>query len=313
MSISIRKPIVAGQFYEGSESACRAHIEQMIQELPLPNELPDDIVAAMVPHAGWVFSGAIALLALRAVQVIRGKVGTFVIFGTMHRYGSHKSLMYDSGTWETPLGNVTVDEKLSYEIIQCCANTAANSSSCPVEVNKPAHDTEHSIEVQVPLIKYLFPQAKIVPIMVPPTLNALDTGRIVAEAVKADNRNNNAANDANDAVVILASTDLTHYGPSYGFTPQGTGPAALQWALEQNDRFFLDAALVMQPEQVINIANNYGSACGAGAVAAAVTAASQLGAVSGKLLAHTSSAQIIEQKYHQPSDDSVGYAAVVWG
>ena len=93
----------------------------------------------------------------------------------------------------------------------------------------------------------------------------------------------------------------------------GTGAAALKWAKESNDRFFIDLAISMQGDKVVESAQMYGSACGAGAVAAAIAAAQTLQAKKGYLLGHTTSAEVAQKKFHQQSNDSVGYAAIVYG
>jgi MEMO1 family protein len=101
--------------------------------------------------------------------------------------------------------------------------------------------------------------------------------------------------------------------PSYLFTPMGSGPQAIRWAKEKNDRFFLDLALSLQADRLVEASHTYGSACGGGAVAAAVAAAHELGAQKGYLLAHTSSAEVMAKKFQRGAEDSVGYAAVVFG
>ena len=109
-----------------------------------------------MPHAGWVFSGELAATAFKAIQQANGQVDTFVIFGAAHRYFDGGAVVYDSGTWQTPLGQIEIDAELAAEIV---AQGAV--------ANPDAHRGEHSIEVQVPFIQYLFPKAKIVPIIVP--------------------------------------------------------------------------------------------------------------------------------------------------
>ena len=110
----------------------------------------------------------------------------------------------------------------------------------------------------------------------------------------------------------MASTDLTHYGPSYGISHMGSGPEALRWAKETNDQYFIDLMLSMQDDQLVPTAQMYHNACGAGAVTATVAAAKELGAKSGTLLGHTTSAEVMAKKYQQTAQDSVGYAGVIF-
>ena len=172
-----------------------------------------------------------------------------------------------------------------------------------IKADTSVHFREHSIEVQVPFIQHLFPDAKIVPLMVGPILEACEIGRAVGRVISGSDKQ----------IVAVASTDLTHYGPSYNFTPMGIEPEAIRWAKEQNDRFFINLAVTMQADKLVESSRMYNSACGAGAVASAVGAAGELGVREGKLLAHTTSAEIVKKRYNQQSTDSVGYAAIVFG
>jgi AmmeMemoRadiSam system protein B len=105
---------------------------------------------------------------------------------------------------------------------------------------------------------------------------------------------------------ILGSTDLTHYGPNYGFTRQGGGPAAVNWVKTENDRRFIDAALGLDTAKVIDGARQRQNACCAGAAAAAIEAARGLGAKEGILMAYTTSYDKI------PGDSFVGYAGIAY-
>jgi AmmeMemoRadiSam system protein B len=161
-----------------------------------------------------------------------------------------------------------------------------------------AHSREHSIEVQVPFIKYLFPDAKIVPIMVSPGSRAVDLGTRIGTLLA----------DYAREVFVVGSTDLTHYGPSFGFTPYGVGNDALQ-RMKDNDRRLLDLALQMQADGIIEEASQYRNACGAGAVAATVAAAQVLGSGCGYLLEHTTSQDVMPERQAR---DAVGYAGIVF-
>jgi len=292
--MSVRMTAVAGQFYESSPKGCLKQVQQLLPNEPLTG-LPARIVAGVVPHAGWVFSGDLSALVFAA---IRGQqaVDTFVIFGAVHRVcASSHGLLYDSGQWGSPLGVIDVDEELAAAILDEAPDI--------IKADTSVHFREHSIEVQVPFIQHLFPDAKIVPLMVPPILEACEIGRSVGRVISRSDKR----------IVAVASTDLTHYGPSYNFTPMGIGPEAIRWAKEQNDKFFINLAVTMQADKLVESSGMYNSACGAGAVAGAVGTAVELGVVEGKLLGHTTSAEIVEKKYNQQSMDSVGYAAIVFG
>lgn len=172
-----------------------------------------------------------------------------------------------------------------------------------LEDNPRAHVGEHSIEVQVPLIQHLFPDAKIVPIAVLPEPAATEIGLAVARAIR------NSGCDA----VCLGSTDLTHYGPAYGFTPRGYGEKAIQWVRDENDRRMIDLALRLDAEAAVPEAESRTNACGSGAVAATLAAARQLGAERGCLVHYTTSYDVMrEQMGERDSDAAVGYAGLIF-
>ncbi|UCG46499.1 MAG: AmmeMemoRadiSam system protein B [Phycisphaerales bacterium] len=287
-----RNPVVAGQFYPGDRASCVADLQECLAERSLPESLPAEIVAGIVPHAGWIFSGALAGMVFSAVRQRHEQVDTFVLFGAAHRYYGGAPALFDSGLWRTPLGEVAIDDELAGAIL--ATRTAV--------ADLRAHGLEHSIEVQVPFVQHLFGGAAIVPILVPPGEEAVLLGEAVGKLLqKADKK-----------VVCIGSTDLTHYGPGYGFAPMGTGPDALRWADTVNDQGFIDSALRLSGESILAGAVESYNACGAGAAAAAVEAAHTLGKTKGLLLAHTSSGEVMKSKMGRTSTESVGYAAIVF-
>jgi len=290
--MQIRKPIVAGQFYPGERDSCITEIEQYLEAAALSEPLPETIVAGIVPHAGWMFSGGVAGLVFQAVKKRHEKVDTFVIFGAAHSYFGQSPAVYEAGSWMTPLGEVAIDEALAEAVL--AGGGAVSDAS--------AHRGEHSIEVQVPFIQLLFPDAEIVPVLVPPAQNAISLGETVGGVITAGGKK----------IVCIGSTDLTHYGPRYGFTPMGTGAESLQWVSDVNDRHFIDLALKLEPGAMLASAAEHYNACGAGAAAAAVAAAKKAGKTKGLLLAHTNSNEVMLRKMGTSSTDAVGYAAMVF-
>ena len=288
-----RKPSAANRFYPESASKCLAEVKECLSARPAGGKLPDRIVGGVVPHAGWVFSGDLAGLVFSAIKQVNGKVDTFIIFGAAHSYLGRKAVIYDKGSWATPLGQIDIDEELA-EIIAKESNVVSDAD---------AHRTEHSIEVQVPFIQHLFPEAKIVPIIVPSAEFDLELGSDIAKII---------SEKKDKEIVCIASTDLTHYGPGYGFTPAGIGQGGIDWAKETNDKEFIDLALKMEPHELLETAVEKGSACGPGATAVLVAIAKELGRSEGVLLAHTHSNEVMERKLGRSSEDSVGYAAIVY-
>ncbi|MBN1126476.1 MAG: AmmeMemoRadiSam system protein B [Sedimentisphaerales bacterium] len=291
--MAIRKPVVAGQFYPGSAAQCRQEAEHYLAARPIEVDLPEQIVAGIVPHAGWIFSADLAGMVFSAIRKSDNEVDTFVLFGAAHRYYGTGPAVYDSGAWETPLGQVAIDEELAGRIVDDTIAVAAPD----------AHRGEHSIEVQIPLLQVLWPQARIVPVIVPGTCDAAQLGGQIGKIIIAGK---------DKSVVCIASTDLTHYGPRYGFAPVGTGPKGIAWAREVNDMGFIKPALVMDARETQAAGLKEFSACGPGAVAAAVGAARQLGKTEGILLAHTTSSEVMQERFGEASSESVGYAAIVY-
>jgi len=287
-----RQPVVAGQFYSEGR-ACLAELEGCLSNKPLDVDLPQPIVGGIVPHAGWVFSGDMAGVVFSAIKQTRDKVDTFIIFGAAHRYLGSRAAVYDRGSWLSPLGEIAIDEELSDAITKIdCAKAEPD-----------AHRTEHSIEVQVPFIQHLFGTVKIVPIIVGPGPFAVSLGEQIGGIIS----------EAKDKhIVCIGSTDLTHYGPDYGFCPAGAGAEGLRWAKEVNDREFIDLAVSMEAQKLLETAAEKGNACGPGAAAAVVASAAKLGRTKGVLLGHKHSSEVMKAKYGRDSSDSVGYAAIVF-
>ena len=291
--MQIRKPIVAGQFYPGQRDSCVDEISEYLDQITPSESLPEAVTAGIVPHAGWAFSGSLAAMVFSAIKQQHKKVHTFVIFGAAHSYFGKSPAVYDSGNWLTPLGESAVDEELAQAVLD--SGTAVSDTQ--------AHSCEHSIEVQVPFIQYLFPGAKILPIVVPPRGQVVALGESVGRIISADEHKK---------TICIGSTDLTHYGPRYGFTPMGVGADAFRWASEVNDRRFIELALKLEPEEMLASAAENCNACGAGAAAATVAVAKKLKRTKGLLLAHTNSNEVMRRTMGTTSQDSVGYAAIVF-
>jgi AmmeMemoRadiSam system protein B len=298
--MQIREPVVAGQFYPEDRDTCLTEVRACLPA-EVPREgLPDPLLGGLVPHAGWTFSGPLAALVFAAIKYQRPAVDTFVIFGAAHGYFGSQPALDGSDAWDTPLGRVSLDAPLR----ECLRDRGA------AVIDSRAHRREHSIEVQVPFIQFLFPNARILPVIVPANDSAVSLGGATAAAAGRGARADAASKPA--SVVFIGSTDLTHYGPRYGFTPMGVGTEALGWASNVNDRQFIDLALALEPQRLLANALENGNACGPGAAAAALAAAHHLGARQSVLLAHTNSNEVMLREMGTASRESVGYAAIVF-
>ncbi len=190
--------------------------------------------------------------------------------------------LYPHDAFETPLGllegNADLQEKIhkEFSIVR-------------------TEDGDNTVEIQLPLIKFCFPSIRVVCLRCPPNNEAIRLGKFLADQVR----------EAGLSLTVLASTDLTHYGPNYGFLPKGIGEKALDWVREENDKAFLDAALRMEPENLISHAQKNGSACSAGAAAVAASFARELN-LKGTLIGYGTSWD------KHPSTSFVGYGAVIY-
>ena len=290
----MRSPAMAGQFYPEAEHSCRSQIEQCLSTSGVATLPPGfHAVGGIVPHAGWVCSGAVAGSVIRVLAAQEQAVDTFVVFGAVHRRLAVAAALWTEGAWETPLGSVPIDEELAQACIRAQPLLVADAS---------AHEFEHSIEVEVPFIQRVSSGARLLPVMVPPSAAAPLVGREIAEAARRLGRR----------VRYLGSTDLTHYGPRYQFTPHGVGAEGLRWAKEINDRRMLDVMVGLRAEDAVREAAEHRNACGAGAVAATIAACKAAGATCAMVLAHTNSNEVLRARYGE-MEDAVGYAGVVFG
>jgi AmmeMemoRadiSam system protein B len=289
----LREPVQAGRFYAAGAERCRAELAAC---LPKPGEigaLPAVVYGGIVPHAGWMCSGAVAAKTFAAIAE-RRKPGTVVVFGAVHWPMRTEAAVFGRGAWESPLGQILVDERLAERVL----------GACPIVQDEPyAHEREHSIEVQVPFIQYFFPEARLLPVAVLPGPRAAQIGRAVARSAK----------DSGADVVFVGSTDLTHYGPSYDMVSHGIGEPGLRWAKEQNDRRLIDLVLALNEEAVVPEARAHHNACGSGAIAAAIAACKEAGATEARLLEHTTSAEVLGELKMGSPVDAVGYASIVFG
>ncbi len=276
----IRRPTQAGAFYEGNAESLKKQIEDCFLHKFGPGKIPEvveagtrKIVGLVCPHAGYMFSGSVAAHAYYELA-LDGTPEVFVIFGPNHTgYGSALAVM-NEGVWRTPLGDVEVDSGTANQIVR---------ESRIVDVDDSAHRFEHSIEVQLPFLQYLYgSKFKIVPICF--LMQDLSSAREVGQAVAKVLADKNA--------VIIASSDMTHYEPHE--------------RAAKKDRLALEAVEAMDEAKFYSIIETQRvSACGYGPIAALITAAKILGAKEAKLLCYKTSGDVIGDY-----SSVVGYAAV---
>jgi MEMO1 family protein len=283
-----RKPTVAGQFYELNPARLRESVTACLGDYEPPGDIGDP-VGGIVPHAGYVYSGPTAAKVFACLsQAVAPEV--YVLFGAVHRYGAASGGVYARGAWATPLGEAIIDEPLAEAILQEGDGLLVDSPG--------SHEGEHSIEVQVPFIQCLSPEANIVPIAVPPGDTAAEIGNAVAKAIERDGRR----------IVMVASSDLTHYGMGYGLGDHGSFPEARLW-MEENDLRIVRLIEQLAADRICDEAEAHYNACGAGAIAAAVSCARARGCASGRVLEYTTSADVMHET---KASRAVGYAGILF-
>ncbi|NUM36013.1 MAG: AmmeMemoRadiSam system protein B [Candidatus Brocadiae bacterium] len=284
-----RRAYQAGFFYPAKKEECHKLLKECIPS-SCSQVFETPVLAGIVPHAGWTFSGPTAGKVYHSISV-DGKPDTFVLFGAVHIWGVDKAALWKEGKWESPLGSVEIDYEFCEQLLK--------SGSSWIEANSNAHIQEHSLEVQIPFIQYLFPNAKIVPVMIPPSVDAVKVGKCVASLLEKSNKN----------IVVLGSTDMTHYGSRFHFTPAGMGEKALEWVKTQNDHRMIQLISGLEEDKIVEEATKNHNACGAGAIAATVAFAKARQRKSGKLLEYTTSWDVYPER---KVDTFVGYAGFIF-
>lgn len=266
--MKVRYSPIAGSWYAGTSESLKKQVEGCFTSKLGPGSLPTigaresrTILALVSPHAGLMYSGAVAAHGyFELAQDPRPQ--SFVILGPNHRgLGSAVAISVE-GVWRTPFGDAKIDSELAKAILE-------NSSI--IDVDDLAHKYEHSIEIQLPFLQYLYgPSVRFVPICM--ALQDLKTSREVGEAISSAIRGRD--------VVVIASTDLSHYEP--------------QQVAEEKDRAAIQAVLDLSEEKLQRVVYERDvTMCGYGPVSAALVAAKHLGAKSAKLLKYATSGDVI--------------------
>lgn len=281
----LRRAVFAGSWYPGTAAECEREIKAFLKS-DKTGTVPDrNFVGGIVPHAGWYFSGHIACHVIRLLSETEPP-DVMVIFGMHLHPGSARYIMTEGG-YETPFGELLIESTL--------ATALTEKFSFHIET-ADRFTQDNTIELQLPFIKYFFKEVRVVPVGVPPSESSLEIGSAVAEI----------SHHLGLKVKVIGSTDLTHYGPNYGFAPKGSGPAAADWVRNENDRKIIEAMAAMDPETVIHEALANRSACCAGAAAAAIAASRYMGAERAEIVKYASSYD------KHPGDSFVGYTGIVF-
>lgn len=268
MSASPRAPAVAGRFYPGDPGDARTQAEHLVD---LPGGAAEPAIAIVVPHAGWMYSGEIAGRTWGATVVPR----RVIVLCPNHTGRGVRRSLWSGGAWQLPTGDVAIDE----------AMRDAVKRHCGLALDRAAHESEHAIEVQLPLAQARRADLLLTAVClagVPlPELQAIGEG--LARCVR----------EAGEPVLIVASTDMSHYLPA-------------DLAAEL-DTLALQRLLALDPAGLHDTVSQHGiSMCGVQPTAAALFAARALGATRAHLVRYGNSGET-SGNY----DRVVGYAGVV--
>ncbi len=263
----IRRPAVAGTFYPGTARALRGQVEDLLARGPRERAL-----AAVAPHAGYMYSGRVAGEVYGALEPAE----VYVILGPNHTGLGAGAAIVTEGTWATPLGEMAIETALARAIRQ---------ASDVLEEDDLAHLKEHAIEVQLPFLQLQEPAPTFVPIclMSHEIAACQDVGAAVAEAVAAYPKR----------VVVVASTDLNHYEP--------------QAVAERKDGLAIEQMLALDAVGLHRtVRQNRISMCGFHPTTAVLLAAKALGATAALLVRHMTSGDV-----NHDYSRVVGYAGII--
>lgn len=283
-----RATAVAGMFYPDNARELRALIDQSFSNQRFgpgkvrrstlsANNQDRKIYGIVSPHAGYIYSGAVAANGFYEVASVNFR--DVIMVGPNHYgIGSWVAGMRD-GTWETPLGEVQVNSQMADEI---------KRRSAALDIDDYAHSRDHCLEVQLPFLQYVKQDFKIVPVVLVSQNRdiALDLGNAISQTIMEM--------DALDSTLLLASSDFTHYEPNS--------------EAHKKDGELIKTILSLDVNRFYTILERMNiSACGYGAIATMMVAAKNLGATRGELLKYATSGDVT-------GDVSavVGYSSIVF-
>lgn len=275
-----RLPVVSGIFYPNNPVELKQLIDQSFRDQNFgPNKMPPSkskrrIYGIVSPHAGYVYSGAVAANGFYEVSSM--EFDNVVMIGPNHYgIGSGVAIMHN-GTWETPLGQIEINPYLALEI---------SKNSRIIDFDDFAHSRDHCLEVQIPFLQYIKKnEFKIVPIVLimQDRETASEIGKSIAEST------------ANTNTLLIASSDFTHY--------------------ESNNEAYRKDGELIKAILSLDISKFYAvleelvvSACGYGAIASIMKAVKELGATKGELLKYATSGNITGDM-----SAVVGYSSIIF-
>lgn len=272
----IRPPAVAGRFYPDDPARLGETLDSLLAAPAAEKETVKKIVAraCIVPHAGYMYSGAVAGEVFRRIEI----PSRVILIGPRHYPRGAPLAIVSEGAWQTPLGLAPIDSPLANKI----------ASACPLlREDNVAHSTEHSLEVQLPFLQRLVPAFSFVPIVIASVSydNLELLGRGLAEVLRSER----------DPVLLIASSDMNHYESDA--------------VTRIKDRKAIDRILEIDPRGLYDtVRREEISMCGYGAAVAMLIAMRELGATRAELLRYATSGEV-----NGDMSEVVGYAGMVIG
>ncbi|NOX35251.1 MAG: AmmeMemoRadiSam system protein B [Deltaproteobacteria bacterium] len=278
-----KKMAFAGSWYPAKAKECESSIKGFLKEKQ--GSFKGGFMGGIVPHAGWYYSGSIACRVIASLKS-DDRIDTVILFGA-HMHKQSEPFILTRGSIETPFGDIEVDRELADKI----------SGGISIRQRSPLKfPDDNTLELQYPFIKYFYPEAKIVVCGVAPSFFASIIGSMSVEEAKNLSKN----------IRVIGSTDMTHYGPDFGFTPTGTGEKAVEWVKNKNDKNAIAAMMEMDETKIIAQGLEQKNMCCPGAAAAASAALKKLGAVRAVKLDYATSFE------KSASKSFVGYSGILY-
>jgi AmmeMemoRadiSam system protein B len=271
----IRKPAVAGSFYPADSDKLHKSVSSYLADAgKISDEFNNHRLLGIIsPHAGYIYSGSVAAYGYN--YLAKEDFQSYIVLAPSHRVRFKGASIMPKGVYKTPLGDAEIDYDLSERL----------EKRDYFGLIKEAHDMEHSLEVQLPFLQIIKPDAKIVPIVIGTT--DIDICRIIGETIAEE------INSTNKEYGIIISTDLSHYHTYNEAVKIDTG--------------FINALESFEEKNIKeNLSSGKGEACGEGAVLAGISLSKKIGAKKLKVIKYANSGDTAG-----PKDQVVGYLSAL--
>lgn len=266
-------------WYKSDKEACKREIENYIDtKIFIEGKIP---ISAIVPHAGWYFCGDLSVNCIRVLKEKNGDIDNVFIFGG-HLAKENFAILETFDVAETPFGVL----KNNQEVIDFL-----KSDEC---IQTIEYIQDNTIEILFPIIHYFFgSKISVTAIYLPPHIKIMD----MIEKIFKKYGNNS---------VFIGSTDLTHYGPNYGFFHGDDNISGIDWVKNVNDKKYIDLLLNMKGEESLQHALKNKSACSSGAALGALLIGKHKNVKSGSLIGYSTSYD------KHKSSSFVGYVGILY-